>query len=157
MNYWLLKSEQSAFSIDDLAKLGETIWDGVRNYQARNYLRAAQAGDLCFFYHSKSDEIGIAGVCKVVEANIDDPTQFDLHSSYYDPKSTPAAPRWQTVKVAFVEKFPRVVTLAALKVAFTPEALMVVRTGSRLSVTPVDAPVAKRILKMGHGELPHRT
>ena len=152
MTYWLLKSEQSAFSIDDLAKLGETIWDGVRNYQARNYLRAAQAGDVCFFYHSKSDETGIAGVCKVIAANLDDPTQFDPQNiCYYDPKSTPAVPRWQTVKVAFVEKFPRVVTLAELKAAFTPDELMVVRKGLRLSVMPVEARVAERLLEMGRG------
>jgi predicted RNA-binding protein with PUA-like domain len=149
MNHWLLKSEPGVFSIDDLAKQGEAIWDGVRNYQARIYLRAMQAGDVCFFYHSNCAEIGIAGVCTVTVTLVADPTQFDPKSDYYDPKSTPEAPRWETVKVAFAEKFKRVLTLDELKANFTPDELMVVRKGMRFSVMPVDVPVAERVLQMG--------
>jgi predicted RNA-binding protein with PUA-like domain len=151
MNYWLLKSEPSVFSIDDLAQQRVSIWDGVRNYQARIYLRSMHIGDLCFFYHSNCDEVGIAGVCKVAATLVADPTQFDPKSDYYDAKSTPDAPRWETVKVAFVEKFKHVITLDELKANFTPEELMVVRKGMRFSVMPVDALVAERLLKMGRG------
>jgi predicted RNA-binding protein with PUA-like domain len=150
MNYWLLKSEPSVFSIDDLSTQQEAIWDGVRNYQARIYLRSMQAGDGCFFYHSNCDETGIAGVCKVTETLVPDPTQFDPKSDYYDPKSTPAAPRWETVKVAFTEKFKRVITLDELKANFTGEELMVVRKGMRFSVMPVDAGPAERLMRMAH-------
>jgi predicted RNA-binding protein with PUA-like domain len=152
MNYWLLKSEPSVFSIDDLAEQRESIWDGVRNYQARIYLRSMQAGDLCFFYHSNCDEVGIAGVCKVTATLVPDPTQFDPKSDYYDPKSTPDAPRWETVKVAFGEKFKRVITLDELKANFTPDELMVVRKGMRFSVMPVEATPAARLLKMGQSK-----
>jgi predicted RNA-binding protein with PUA-like domain len=149
MNHWLLKSEPSVFSIDDLEKQRESIWDGVRNYQARIYLRSMQKGDLCFFYHSNCDETGIAGICTVAATLVPDPTQFDPKSDYYDPKSTPEAPRWETVKVAFAEKFKRVLTLDELKANFTPDELMVVRKGMRFSVMPVDAGPAARLLKMG--------
>jgi predicted RNA-binding protein with PUA-like domain len=148
MNYWLLKSEPNVFGIHDLKRVKTSIWDGVRNYQARIYLRAAQSGDLAFFYHSNAEPTGIAGLCKVVATGVDDPTQFDPKSDYYDPKSTPALPRWQTVKVQYVETFPAVVTLDALKAAFSPDELLVVRKGMRLSVMPVDAAVAQRLLVM---------
>ena len=136
------------FGIADLKKKGQTVWDGVRNYQARNHLRTAQVGDLAFFYHSSSDAIGIAGLCKVIEANVDDPTQFDASSAYYDPKSTREAARWQTVRVEFVESFADVITLDALKASFTGDELLVVRKGMRLSVMPVSEAAAQRILQM---------
>ncbi len=148
MTYWLLKSEPSVFGIDALAKVGEAIWDGVRNYQARNHLKTAQIGDPCFFYHSNTSVTGIAGLCKVVGVMVADPTQFDSKSDYYDPKSPKDNPRWHTVKVAFVEKFPRVVTLDELKATFSGEEFIVVRKGNRLSVNPVSEAVAARILKM---------
>jgi predicted RNA-binding protein with PUA-like domain len=148
MNYWLLKSEPSVFGIDDLKRVKTSIWDGVRNYQARIHLRSAQPGDLAFFYHSNTELTGIAGLCKIIESGVDDPTQFDPKSDYYDPKSTPAAPRWQTVKVQYVETFPAVVTLDALKAAFSPEELLVVRKGVRLSVMPVAEAAAQRLLAM---------
>jgi predicted RNA-binding protein with PUA-like domain len=148
MNYWLLKSEPSVFSIEDLKRQKEAVWDGVRNYQARNHLRTAQMGDLAFFYHSSADPMGIAGLCKVIEANVEDPTQFDPSSPYYDPKSTRAAPRWQTVRVAFVEAFDQIITLDALKAAFTGEELLVVKKGMRLSVMPVSEAAAQRLLQM---------
>ncbi|MFN8445787.1 MAG: EVE domain-containing protein [Caldilineaceae bacterium] len=148
MNYWLLKSEPSVFSIDDLQSVGSTVWDGIRNYQARNYLRTAQVGDLAFFYHSSNELTGIVGLCKIIESDVVDPTQFDSTSDYYDEKSTPNNPRWQTVKVQFVEKFGRVLTLEELKSRFTPEELVVVRKGYRLSVMPVSAEAAARLMTM---------
>lgn len=145
---WLFKSEPSVFSIDDLHRVQSTIWDGIRNYQARNYLRTAQVGDLAFFYHSSNELTGIVGLCKIVEADVIDPTQFDAASDYYDEKSTPETPRWFTVRVQFVEKFTQVITLDTLKASFTPDELMVVRKGMRLSVMPVSAGAAQRLLVM---------
>jgi len=150
MNYWLLKSEPAVFSIHDLKRQGQAVWDGVRNYQARNHLRTAAIDDLAFFYHSSADPMGIAGLCKVLETGIDDPTQFEPKSAYYDPKSTREAPRWQTVRVGFVEAFSSLVTLETLKASFTGDELLVVRKGMRLSVMPVSAAAAKRILALAH-------
>ncbi|BAY08810.1 EVE domain-containing protein [Calothrix sp. NIES-2098] len=146
MNYWLIKSEPEVYSITDLQQQGQTIWDGVRNYQARNFLRQMQIGDLAFFYHSNSNLTGIAGLTRVIETAIADPTQFDPTSKYYDPKSTPESPRWQTVIVEFVEYFSQPILLSTLKEKFTPEELILVRTGNRLSVMPVPEVVAQKIL-----------
>jgi predicted RNA-binding protein with PUA-like domain len=148
MSYWLLKSEPNAYSIDDLARDHQTIWDGIRNYQARNYLKSAQIGDRCFFYHSSAEQIGIVGLCEVVETMLIDPTQFDPASDYFDPKSTAENPRWHTVRVQFVEKFGRVVTLDELQAAFQGDELSLVRKGNRLSVLPVPDAAAGRILVM---------
>ncbi|NEQ24714.1 MAG: EVE domain-containing protein [Microcoleus sp. SIO2G3] len=148
MNYWLLKSEPTSYSIADLARDQATIWDGVRNYQARNFLRSMQVGDLALFYHSNTAPPGIAGLAKVVEASLADPTQFDSQSQYFDPKSTRENPRWQTVKVAYDRTFPRLIGLDELKQKFTAEELGVVRSGSRLSVMPVDQAIARRILAL---------
>lgn len=148
MNYWLLKSEPSVYNIDDLQRDGSTIWDGIRNYQARNYLRTAEVGDLAFFYHSSNENTGIVGLCKVIETNLADPTQFDPKSDYFDEKSMPDNPRWQTVRVEFAEKFPRTISLDELKEKFTPDELVVVRKGMRLSVMPVSESAAKRLLAM---------
>ncbi len=122
------------------------IWDGVRNYQARNFLRQMNPGDLAFFYHSNSTPPGIIGLVKILESGIADPTQFDPKSKYYDPKSTPNSPRWQTVSVEFVEEFPQLISLANLKQQFTGDELLVVRKGNRLSVMPVAENVAEKIL-----------
>lgn len=148
MNYWLLKSEPSVYNIDDLQRDGSTIWDGIRNYQARNYLRTAEVGDLAFFYHSSNENTGIVGLCKVIETNLADPTQFDPKSDYFDEKSMPDNPRWQTVRVEFAEKFPRTISLDELKEKFIPDELVVVRKGMRLSVMPVSESAAKRLLAM---------
>lgn len=146
MNYWLMKSEPDVYGIADLKRDRQTIWDGVRNYQARNFLRSMHPGDLAFFYHSNATPLGIAGIMKVIESGIADPTQFDPHSKYYDAKSTQDAPRWQTVRVEFVEELPHLVSLDQLRQQFTPDDLWVVRPGNRLSVIPVTEEVAKRIL-----------
>ncbi len=148
MNYWLLKSEPGVFSIDDLKRMSTAIWDGVRNYQARNHLRTAQVGDLAFFYHSSAKLTGIAGTCTVIETNIADPTQFDPKSNYYDPSSTTAEPRWQTVKVQYESTFTSIISLDVLKAEFKPDELLVVRKGYRLSVMPVSEAAARRILGM---------
>ncbi len=143
-----MKSEPEVYSIADLQQQRETIWDGVRNYQARNYLRQMLPGDLAFFYHSNTNPPGIAGVMRVVKTGIADPTQFDPNSIYYDSKSSPEFPRWQTVLVEFVETFSNLILLSTLREEFNPEELMVVRQGNRLSVLPVPEAVTKKILAM---------
>lgn len=148
MNYWLMKSEPLVYSIADLQRQSETIWDGVRNYQARNYLRQMLPGDLAFFYHSNTNPPGIVGLMRIVKTGIADPTQFEPKSKYFDPKSSPESPRWQTVVVEFVETFDDAISLSTLREKFTPEELMVVRTGNRLSVIPVPEAVAIKIQEM---------
>lgn len=148
MSHWLFKSEPDAFSIDDLRKAKTTIWDGIRNYQARNYLLTSKVGDLVFFYHSNEKPPGIVGLGKITAINVVDPTQFDETSHYYDPKSTPEKPRWMTVKLAFVEKFPNYLSLDDLREQFSPDELMVVRKGLRLSITPVSDDVAEQLLDL---------
>ena len=148
MNYWLYKSEPSAYSIDDLARDGTTIWDGVRNYMARNYLLAAAVDDLAFFYHSSAKPPGLAGLMRVLQTNVVDPLQFDAASKYHDPSSDPNQPRWMTVTVGFVEKFPRLVALEVLRQRFSGEELAILRKGNRLSVTPVPEATALRLLEI---------
>jgi predicted RNA-binding protein with PUA-like domain len=143
-----MKSEPEVYSITDLQQEGETIWDSIRNYQARNFLRQMQLGDLAFFYHSNTNAPGIFGLMRVVKTGIVDPTQFEPNSKYYDPKSSPESPRWQTVVVEFVEAFSQPILLSTLKAEFNPEQLILVRTGNRLSVMSVPEVVAKRILAM---------
>jgi predicted RNA-binding protein with PUA-like domain len=143
-----MKSEPQVYSITDLERDRETIWDGVRNYQARNFLRQMRSGDLAFFYHSNTAPPGIVGLMRVVIPEIADPTQFDPHSKYYDPKSNPQSPRWYTVRVEFVTAFPSPISLDILKQEFITEEFLVVRPGNRLSVMPVAEPVAKKILAM---------
>ena len=141
-----MKSEPDVYGIDDLKRDRQTIWDGVRNYQARNFLRSMEVGDRAFFYHSNAKPPGIVGLMQVTEANIDDPTQFDASNKYYDPKSTPEKPRWQTVTVEFVEVFSEMIPLDTLRDTFSDDELWVVRRGNRLSVIPVDETVAEKIL-----------
>ncbi|MEH2178621.1 EVE domain-containing protein [Nostoc sp.] len=148
MNYWLMKSEPEAYSIADLQQQKETIWDGIRNYQARNFLRLMDEGDLAFFYHSSTNPPNIAGLMRVVKKDIADPTQFEPESKYYDPKSSPESPRWQTVVVEFVETFSNPILLSILKEEFSAEELMLLRQGNRLSVMPVPEAVALKILAM---------
>ncbi|MBE9093210.1 EVE domain-containing protein [Tychonema sp. LEGE 07203] len=148
MNYWLMKSEPDVYSIADLKSDNISIWDGVRNYQARNFMRQMSVGDLVFFYHSNTKFPGIVGLVRVVETGIADPTQFDINSEYYDAKSTFDSPRWQTVKVEFVEDFAQSISLEKLKQEFSSDEILVVRKGNRLSVMPVSECVAEKILKM---------
>lgn len=146
LNYWLMKSEPNVYSISDLQREHQTIWEGVRNYQARNFLREMKVGDLAFFYHSNATPPGIAGLMRIVKSNIVDPTQFDFNSKYYDEKSTQDSPRWQTVEVEFVEAFPTILSLETLKEKFSDEELLVVKRGNRLSVMPVAEKVAEKII-----------
>ena len=143
-----MKCEPSAYSISDLERDRTTIWDGVRNYQARNFLREMTVGDVAFFYHSNVSPPGIVGIMQVIEAHLVDPSQFDPESPYFDPKATIAAPRWQTVKVEYIKTLDRQIELSQLRERFTADELIVVRQGNRLSITPVSDRVAEEILKM---------
>jgi len=141
MQYWLMKSEPDECSIDDaLAAPGRlTPWTGVRNYQARNYMRdAMHIGDGVLFYHSSCAEPGIAGLAEVASAAYPDPTQFERRSDYYDPKSKRAAPRWVTLDVRAVSK-TRLVPIAELKAAKPLAKMWTLRPGNRLSITPVSS------------------
>ncbi|WP_242110215.1 EVE domain-containing protein [Luteimonas aquatica] len=148
--YWLMKTEPDAFSIDDLKRVGTEPWTGVRNYQARNFMRQMQVGDGVLFYHSSCEVPGIVGVAKVACAAYPDPTQFDAKSDYFDPKSTPEEPRWQMVDVSFERKFKRVLPLEEIKrhSAELGEEFALIRRGSRLSVLPVTAAQWKLLLSL---------
>ncbi|MEC7518487.1 MAG: EVE domain-containing protein [Myxococcota bacterium] len=148
--FWLMKSEPDVYSIEDLERDGQAEWDGVRNYQARNYMRDEMAvGDLVLFYHSNAKPPGVAGVAEVATEAYADPTQFDPKSKYHDPKSTKEAPRWQLVDLAFVEKFDEVLGLDVLKEhAEALDGMMVIKRGIRFSVQPVDKAHFKTVLKL---------
>ena len=139
MRYWLIKSEPDAYSIDDLKRDGKTPWTGVRNYQARNFMRdQMKPGDLAFFYHSNCEQPGIVGIAEVASPAYPDATQFDRKSEYYDPKSTRAAPRWLHVDVRALRR-TRLITLAELRAAPELADMVVLKRGNRLSITPVTA------------------
>jgi predicted RNA-binding protein with PUA-like domain len=148
MSYWLMKSEPDVFGIDRLQQEQTTLWDGVRNYQARNFLKAMQVGDRAFFYHSNTSLPGIVGLMEVIEAMVVDPSQFDENGEYFDPKATVENPRWHTVRVKYVQTFDRALSLSELRAAFAPEELLVVKQGNRLSVLPMVDAVADRVLRM---------
>jgi predicted RNA-binding protein with PUA-like domain len=135
---WLFKTEPDAFGINDLAAVSQEGWDGVRNYQARNFMRDQMSvGERAFIYHSSCAVPGIAGLAKIVETGLVDPSQFDPESCYFDPKATPQNPRWWMVSLSFVEKFPRVLPLAKIKQMPDIHELGLVKKGSRLSIMPV--------------------
>jgi predicted RNA-binding protein with PUA-like domain len=142
MNYWLIKSEPDAFSIDDLenAPGQQDHWDGIRNYQARNYIRdGMQVGDLAFFYHSSCPQPGIVGLCEIVSEAYPDHTAFDAGSKYFDPNSDPDNPRWLMVDVKFRRKTRRLISLKEIKQhADRLEGLPLIRRGNRLSIMPVE-------------------
>lgn len=145
-----MKSEPGTYSIEDLEEDGETHWDGVRNYQARNLMRDdMQVGDGVLFYHSNADPPGVAGVAKVVSKPYPDPTQFDPKSKYHDPKADPAEPRWWLVDIAFEERFGNVVALPELKDDTRFDDMMVTQRGSRLSVQPVAKKHFDAVVKLG--------
>lgn len=136
-----MKSEPDVYSIDDLARAGKpAMWEGCRNYTVRNFMRdTMKPGDLSFFYHSVADPSGIVGVMRIVGDPYPDPTQFDPSSEYYDAKSPRDNPRWLARDVEFVEKYDKVLTLAALREVPGLEDMLVLRRGQRLSVMPVTA------------------
>ncbi len=151
MNYWLLKSEPTSFGIDHLRKSPRqtTYWDGVRNYQARNFLRAMKKGDQAFLYHSSCEEPGIIGVIQIVREAYPDPTAFDPKDHHYDPKSDKQAPRWFMVDVKLQRALEIPITLRALKERRAALAgLALLQTGNRLSVMPVDPRHWAAILKL---------
>ena len=135
---WLCKTEPDVYSIDDLRRDGVTGWEGVRNYQARNFMRDGMAsGDRVLVYHSNAEPPGVAGIAEVVGDAIPDPTQFDARSEYHDPKSTRAAPRWVMRRLRFVDRFARLVSLDELRADPAAATMLALRPGNRLSVTPV--------------------
>ncbi len=149
MNYWLMKTEPETFSIDDLKKRKIEFWDGVRNYQVRNYMRDLfKIGDLAFIYHSNAKPPGIAGIGKVVSLAKPDPTALNPKSPYYFKKATVENNPWVGVDVAFVEKFPRIISLDELKKIKGLEEMLVIRRGQRTSIQPVTASEWKIILKV---------
>ncbi|CAH0651017.1 MULTISPECIES: EVE domain-containing protein [Pseudomonas] len=139
MAYWLMKSEPDELSIEALGRLGEARWDGVRNYQARNFLRAMSEGDRFFFYHSSCPQPGIAGIGEIIRAAYPDPTALDPQSPYHDAKATAEKNPWSAVDVAHVQTLPRVLELGQLKQQAGLAELPLVQKGSRLSVMPVTA------------------
>jgi predicted RNA-binding protein with PUA-like domain len=154
MNYWLMKSEPSEFSIDDLASRPDQTepWDGVRNYQARNMMRnEMRRGDGVFFYHSNTKIPGIVGIARVVREGYPDGTAFDPDDRHYDPKSDPNNPRWYRVDVQLERKLARVITLAELKSHPELSELPLLRRGNRLSIMPVTAAQWRFILGLEHG------
>ena len=147
INYWLMKSEPDAYSIDSLEKDETTLWDGIRNYQARNFMRKMAKGDKVLFCHSNCKPPGIVGLMEVIDLNIIGPTQFEEKSKYHDPKSNPDRPKWDCVKVKFLYKSDTFLSLPELKILFTEEELLVVKKGNRLSIVPIKNATAKIILK----------
>jgi len=139
MAYWLMKSEPDEFSIKDLQHIGEARWDGVRNYQARNFMRAMAVGDEFFFYHSSCPEPGIAGIGRIAQAAYPDPTALDPQSHYFDAKASPEKNPWSALQVAHVQTFPKVIKLDYLKQQSALAEMPLVQKGSRLSVMPVTA------------------
>jgi len=151
VNYWLMKSEPDAFSIDDLASRSgkREPWDGVRNYQARNFMRDdMKKGDQVLFYHSSCAEPGVVGVARVVKEAYPDATAFDPESKYFDPKSDPDKPRWFMVDIQLVRKLKRVITLAELKQNPQLEGMRLLARGNRLSVMPVEKEHFDTVLSM---------
>ncbi len=149
MHHWLVKTEPETYSIDSLQAEKVGRWDGVRNYQARNFLRdGMRVGEQVFIYHSSTQVPGIAGVGEVVRAGYPDPTAFDPESPYYDPASTPAHPRWYAVDIRFGEKFPEVMPLARLRTERSLRGMPLLRPGQRLSVQPVEEGQFEYIMKL---------
>jgi predicted RNA-binding protein with PUA-like domain len=138
-SFWLMKSEPNSFSIDDLAKAPgkKTSWDGVRNYQARNFIRSMEPGDLAFFYHSNAQPPGIVGIAEIVKVAYPDPTAFDPTDKHYDPRSKPAHPAWYMVDIRLKRKFKRLISLDELREQPGLKRMEVLRKGSRLSIQPV--------------------
>ncbi|MCP9455619.1 MAG: EVE domain-containing protein [Nitrospira sp.] len=156
LRYWLMKSEPTTFSIDDLcnAPRQTTCWEGVRNYQARNYMRDMAIGDLVLFYHSNADPPAIVGIAEVVKTAYPDPTQFDKKNKYYDPASHPSNPRWEMVDIKFVRKLSRPLSLPELRKERTLKNMLLLQKGSRLSVQPVSREEWEHILSLEQSARP---
>jgi predicted RNA-binding protein with PUA-like domain len=148
MTWWLMKSEPDVYGIHHLEQEGNTLWDGIRNYQARNFMRTMQPGELAFFYHSNAKPPGIVGLMEVLETGLTDPSQFDPASKYHDPASKPEAPRWDCVRMGYRRTFGRMLSLDDLREQFDPETMPVLRRGNRLSILPITDDSAERILAL---------
>lgn len=150
MAYWLLKTEPEECSIEDLAARPSkpVVWEGVRNYQARNFLRQMQVGDEVLIYHSSCKLIGVAGVAGISSSAYPDPAQFKTNSAYFDPKSPREAPRWDAVDVVFVRKFAQLIPLDEIKSDPALRDFALVKKGNRLSVMPVDETQWQAILNL---------
>ena len=148
MRHWLMKSEPSEFSIDDLKRApdGTAPWDGVRNYQARNHMREMKAGDRVLFYHSSTDPLAVVGTARVVREAYPDESAWNPKSPYYDKRSTPENPVWLRVDVRFEARFPVPVTLADLRTVPALKHMLLLRKGMRLSVQPVTAEEFEAVL-----------
>ncbi|MCR4346037.1 MAG: EVE domain-containing protein [Sulfuricaulis sp.] len=156
MNYWLMKSEPQAFSITDLKSRPKKTehWDGVRNYQARNFMRAMKKGDLAFCYHSSCEAPGVYGIIEIARAAYPDPSARDPENHHYDPRSTPERPLWYMVDVRYKREFKRPVTLTAIKMQAALKQMHLVQRGSRLSVMPVTAKQWNTIMKLTEEKFP---
>jgi len=149
MQYWLMKSEPDVYGIDDLKRFKVDHWDGIRNYQARNFMRdGMKKGDRAFFYHSNCEEPGIVGIMEIAREAYPDHTQFDPEDKHFDPKSDPDNPRWLMVDVKFVRRLKRTITLQELKSYKTLADMQLVQKGSRLSIMPVTKRQWDFILKL---------
>lgn len=146
--YWLMKSEPGVYSIDDLERDCSTLWDGVRNYKARNNMRAMKVGDEVLYYHSNANPPGVVGIARVCREAYPDPTQFDRRSKYFDEKATRDAPRWWLVDIEFVARLPRLVSLEDVKSDPALAGMELVRYG-RLSVQAVTRQEFARVKRMG--------
>ncbi len=149
-NYWLMKSEPDVFSIDQLKKDKKSLWDGVRNYQARNFMmNDMKVGDLVLFYHSNAKPPGVAGLAKISKEAVPDPTQFQKNGEYFDPKASKENPRWFCVEVAYKNKFKELVPLDDLREKKGLEDMLVIKKGQRLSIQPVTKKQFDIVCKMG--------
>lgn len=150
--YWLMKTEPSLFSIDDFKKCPQMVtpWEGVRNYQARNFMREMKRGDLVFIYHSNTEKMGIAGLGEIDKEAYPDSSAWDKKSPYFDQKSTPEKVRWDRVDVKFAKKFKNILELAQLRQIASLKDLLILKKGNRLSVTPVSENEYQEILKAAH-------
>jgi predicted RNA-binding protein with PUA-like domain len=148
--YWLMKSEPTSFSIDDLARAPDktTFWDGVRNFQARNFMREMRLGDKVLFYHSNANPPAVVGIARVVREAYPDHTAFDPKDKHFDPRSTPARPNWFGVDIKFERKFKRPLPLPELRFVKGLKRMELLRKGSRLSVQPVRSGEWDVILKL---------
>ena len=150
MQYWLMKSEPDVYGIDTLEKEGKTHWDGIRNYQARNFMRdQMRIGDQVLFYHSNARPPGVAGLAQVCSKPYPDFTAWDQTSDYYAPKSTPDKPIWVMVDVQFVEKFPTLVSLETIKTIPECHDMLLIKKGQRLSIQPITQLHYDTICKLG--------
>lgn len=145
-----MKSEPADYSIDDLKRDKKTPWYGVRNYQARNYMKSMKLGDTIFFYHSSCDDVGIAGVGRVASKPYPDKTQFDKKSKYYEKRATIDTPVWMLVDIAFVKKFKKIVTLSEIRKHKALAHMKLLQRGSRLSISPVTQKEFEFILSLAH-------